>query len=90
MCDNIGSTCRTPNKYKKYGRRRWDGAVRTWKQQIHSTITGLEEVREHGQDLQDKGIIFDRHMMRLHTARRKIGSWRTDLAVVGLKKWKKS
>jgi hypothetical protein len=34
------------NKYKKYGRRRWDGAVRTWKQQIHTTITGLEEVRE--------------------------------------------
>ena len=41
-------------------------------------------------ELQDKGTIFDRFMMRLHTARMKIGSWRTDLAVVGLKKWKKS
>jgi len=43
---------RTPNKYKKYGRRRWDGAVRTWKQQIHTTITGLEEGHEttHSQE----------------------------------------
>jgi len=44
---------RTPNKYKKYGRRRWDGAVRTWKQQIHTTITGLEEAHDettHSQD----------------------------------------
>ena len=43
---------RTPNKYKRYTRRRWDGAVRTWKQQIHNTITGLEEACEtvHSQE----------------------------------------
>eukprot|EP00092_Neocalanus_flemingeri_P039410 GFUD01042909.1.p1 GENE.GFUD01042909.1~~GFUD01042909.1.p1 ORF type:complete len:110 (+),score=34.01 GFUD01042909.1:208-537(+) len=37
---------RTPEGNRKYSRRKWDGLVKTWKQQIHATITALEGVAE--------------------------------------------
>jgi len=34
---------RTPNKYKKFTRRQWDGIVKNWKQMIHTTVGALEK-----------------------------------------------
>jgi hypothetical protein len=45
-----GETPRTPNKRRKYGRRQWDGLVRSWKQRLHRAVNG--EVME-GEDEAD-------------------------------------
>lgn len=38
---------RTPDMHKVYSRRQWDGAVKAWKLNIHSTVSHLDPGREN-------------------------------------------
>ena len=55
---------RTPNKNLKHSRRAWDGMVKKWKQDIHSTVAKLEGQEE---DFMSTGRLSS------------IGSWADDV-----------
>ena len=46
---------RTPQKYRRYSRRQWEGIVKKWKQDIHSVVNSVEEGEQARAKIMDDG-----------------------------------
>ena len=46
---------RTPQKYRRYSRRQWEGIVKKWKQDIHSVVNSVEEGEQARAKMMDDG-----------------------------------